>query len=543
MIWEQIRRLPPCSRDDLFFVLSEDGVHAMWAAAVGLALLGLPAALLAQLFWKRAGSRAEEEKLPPAASAEASTPSAREVHVTSVRTSAAVALPTSLACDPSVPRALAVYYPFAILAVMMLFIYADLDIGTTVTMVMEADGKSAQIGPLFSFSLVNTVSHCWSSGAYFIAVLTVIASGVWPFVKLVMLLVAWLVPPRCFSVWRRGKILAFLDAWGKYSFLDSWFLVLTLSAFALEWMSVGSADLKIQTMPAPAFYAFFAATVLSLILGHVASEYHNRIEKQKAATSKKAQEATAIESIGGDKQRQQGQMRLCNFAASGNEHAVMLVALVASTLFALLGTVLTSFSFEMSGIAPQFLFGGHIERSYSLLSVGMSVAAGRWNDTGLIGLEVVFLALAVIVPSVLLWLLFTLWLSPMTLERQRSMLHACRLLDAWASFDVAALVLAVACGEFAKLADWLVYEGTFAGPCKMVRDLTRDECMKIEFHAFPALAVLFIAGAALLVVPKVAMKRFDKAMSRRAVSRGKEERSKADEKVVSPSELSPKSRV
>merc|ERR1719414_2197606 len=99
---------------------------------------------------------------------------------------------------------------------------------------------------------------------------------------------AWLVPPRCFRVWRRGKLLKLLDAWGKYSFLDSWFLVITLSAFALKWQSLGSASLEIQTTPAPAFYAYFMATVLSLVLGHVASEYHHKCAAKKVFAVAKA---------------------------------------------------------------------------------------------------------------------------------------------------------------------------------------------------------------------------------------------------------------
>jgi len=508
LIWKSMNSLPPCSREDMFFVLSEDGVLAFWSMAIFITLLGMPIALLAHFFWKKAAPTSANHTSEGEPSAAPADVNATAI---SVRTAAEVPPPLALACESCVPRALAVYYPFAVISVMALFLYADLDIGTTVTMVMESDGRSATIGPLFSFSLISTVSHCWASEAYFIAVLTVVASGVWPFVKLVGLLVAWLVPPRCFSVWRRGKILDFLDAWGKYSFLDSWFLVLTLSAFALEWMSVGSADLKIQTTPAPAFYAFFAATVLSLILGHIASECHRAAGKAAALPKKK--ELTEAEQA---QQSPAPPAPLCKFAASKIEQVLLLGCIGVSTLLALFGTFLVSFSFEMSGIAPQFLFGGHIEKSYSLFSVGMSVASGRNGEAGLMGLEIVFVSLAVLAPAGVLGLLVAMWLVPMKIERQRSLLHACRMLDAWASFDVAALVLAVACGEFAKLADWLVYEGTFAGPCNMVKDITKEECMKIEFHAFPALALLFLAGAALMVVPKVSMKRFEKAIGRRA---------------------------
>merc|ERR1712194_768861 len=99
--------------------------------------------------------------------------------------------------------------------------------------------------------------------------------------KLQLLVVAWVAPPSYLSVSTRGKVLAFLDTWGKYSLLDSWFLVMTLSAFAVSWVSVQGASLKIQTTPEAAFFSFLVATVLSMVLGHVASECHQHALREQ----------------------------------------------------------------------------------------------------------------------------------------------------------------------------------------------------------------------------------------------------------------------
>merc|ERR1719330_772418 len=146
----------------------------------------------------------------------------------------------------------------------------------------------------------------------------------------------------------------------------------------------------------------------------------------------------------------------------------------------------------------------------------MSVAKHRYNELGLIALEVGFISLAVLAPTALLGFLVCLWLVPMQLMRQRSLLHVCRLLDAWSCLDVAALVLAIACFEFDRMAEWLVYKDKFAASCNMVKNITREECVKVELHSFPALTALFLAGVLLLVVPKVCLHRFDKAIQRRA---------------------------
>lgn len=512
LLWEHLRAAPPCSREDMFFVLSEAEVLGLWSMCVFVAFLGVPFAVGVHLLGRRSEHRhrtAEGSQSSPSAP----HPAVGGLAVADIARPAALSRPTSLACEPCVPRALAVYYPFGVIAVMVLFLYADLAVGTTVTMLMTADGATSQIGPLFSFSLVSTIAHAWSSGAYFIAVLTLITSGIWPFTKLFILLVAWLVPPRCFSLWRRGKILNFLDAWGKYSFLDSWFLVITLSAFTLEWESLGSASLKMQTTPAAAFYAYLAATVLSLVLGHIASECHHRCEAHRLTVAPKAPDVEAAGAVM-DTRARAPRAALSEFAASAAERVIVLGALVTSASLAFVGTFLLSFSFEISGIFTQFLFGRNVERSYSLFSVGMSVASGRYGETGLIGLEMVFVVLAVVVPAALIGLLFSLWLVPMQLKYQKSLLKACRLLDAWSCLDVAALVLAIACFEFGRMAEWLVYQGNYAAPCNMVKNITQEECMKIELHAFPALAALFCAGLSLVVVPKVCLRRFAKAIGR-----------------------------
>jgi len=362
---------------------------------------------------------------------------------------------------------------------------------------------------------VSTVAHAWSSGCYVIAVLTVITSGIWPFVKLFMLLITWLVPPSCFSLTRRGMILNFLDDWGKYSFLDSWFLVITLSAFALEWQSVGSASFKIQTTPANAFYTYLAATILSLVLGHIASDCHRRCGAARAAASSNASEWQ----VGA------GKVPLCNYAASQAERRVVWGMFGAAVVLGVLGTFCHSFSFEVSGIFPQFLFGDSIERTYSVFSVGMSVANHRYRETGLVGLEIVFIILALAVPTVLFGLLSVLWFKPMLVRQQKRLLQACHLLNAWACLDVTALVLMIACFEFGKMAEWLIYEGNFGAPCTMVKDITKEECMKIELHALPALTALFLAGVLLLAVPRVCMHKFQRAIQRR---------SGADVKVAHP---------
>mmetsp|Transcript_618 Transcript_618/g.1581 ORF Transcript_618/g.1581 Transcript_618/m.1581 type:complete len:332 (+) Transcript_618:673-1668(+) len=190
-------------------------------------------------------------------------------------------------------------------------------------------------------------------------------------------------------------------------------------------------------------------------------------------------------------------------------------AIALGVLLALVGTFLVSFVFEVDGIAVEFLYGRHVSKEYSLLSVGTSVAQDRYDNAGLLGLEIVFLALAVVVPILELCVLLGLWMAPMRPLTQRAVLHFCYLLDSWASLDVAALVLVIATSEFGRMAEFLVYKSGFATPCTMIKDLTASECLEVNMHARGCMAIVISAGLLLLVVPKVTLRLCADAISQR----------------------------
>jgi len=94
----------------------------------------------------------------------------------------------------------------------------------------------------------------------------------------------------------------------------------------------------------------------------------------------------------------------------------------------------------------------------------------------------------------------------MNIQRQEALLRTCYLLDAWSCFDVAVLMLVIASFEFGQMAEWLVYQGELASPCRLLSDLTQRECFQVELSTRSTIAVLIPAGLALLVVPKLAMR-------------------------------------
>lgn len=504
-LWKRIMELPDCVRATMFMGVDERIIKGLWRTS--LVIFALTIIVAGVLHARSAQNNSDQRSnsapvgCPIIPGVIAGKPSGI-VHSSSslegesraatghLEISAPDPATLSLARQPHVPAALAVAYPMAIVATSLLFVFADLDVGATVNVITHADGKSSSIGPIFSFSLLSTIVHSWNSGAYVISMLTLFPSGVWPYVKLGFLLAAWLVPPHRFRPARRERILDFLDTWGKYSFIDSWFLVLSMSAFSLEWESVGSVSMKVLTTPTAAFYAFFTATSISLVLGHVASECHRKTKVCRMSVPCRDMEAKPLRS----------------FLDSKLLSLIVGMAIILSMALVIVGSFLTSFIFESDGIAMEFVFGRAVSKEYSLFNVGLMVSQGRDNDIGLLGLEVVFLALAIAVPLVELVALSILWLAPLKIATQRMTVHLCHFLDAWASLDVSVIVLVIACFEFGTMAEFLVYKSGFAAGCNFIKDLTREECLEVQMHARGAMAVLVLAAIMLMVLPKVVLR-------------------------------------
>lgn len=168
---------------------------------------------------------------------------------------------------------------------------------------------SVQLPRLFAFSLTNSIRGMWQAGVYPISLMIAIFSGAWPYAKLILMLACALAPTSSLSASRRQRLLRFLDAYGKWSLIDSFVLVLFLvrgDSFLkpcytdhLHWLflhalsitimptdfkqvafrihmqtppvygSGESAALDIFVFPRYGFYSFLVGTIMSLFIGHI----------------------------------------------------------------------------------------------------------------------------------------------------------------------------------------------------------------------------------------------------------------------------------
>ncbi|RNF04071.1 hypothetical protein TraAM80_05423 [Trypanosoma rangeli] len=130
--------------------------------------------------------------------------------------------------------------------------------------------------PLMSFSLMESTKNMYHAGVYVFAVLVFLFSGVYPYIKLVVIVICTL-----FLQQPDLLILKLIEYFGKFSFLDSCAMILMISGLQLH--SVVSVEVH------AGFYFFLAATTLSIFIGNYATTIWRRhTSLRKNATPKGA---------------------------------------------------------------------------------------------------------------------------------------------------------------------------------------------------------------------------------------------------------------
>eukprot|EP00529_Nitzschia_sp_RCC80_P006024 CAMPEP_0113504538 /NCGR_PEP_ID=MMETSP0014_2-20120614/34768_1 /TAXON_ID=2857 /ORGANISM="Nitzschia sp." /LENGTH=995 /DNA_ID=CAMNT_0000399653 /DNA_START=443 /DNA_END=3430 /DNA_ORIENTATION=- /assembly_acc=CAM_ASM_000159 len=114
---------------------------------------------------------------------------------------------------------------------------------------------------VYQLTFVDSIRKAWQGDAYFLALLIVIFSGIWPYAKNLILIFAWYAP---LSVERRDSILTWLLRLSKYTLVDVFAVVAVLVGVQLE-LNISGATVITRAEPRPAIIAFFMATLWEFV--------------------------------------------------------------------------------------------------------------------------------------------------------------------------------------------------------------------------------------------------------------------------------------
>lgn len=458
---------------------------------------------------------------------------------------AAAASGCCLARHAGLPRALRVCLPMLVLTTVLLFISSNSGEGANVRLSITVDGQDVvRLPPLFSFSLVSSVGDMWKGGVYALAMLIAAFSGIWPYGKLALMLLCWFAPPRVLGLPRRQKLLDFLDAYGKWSLVDTFVLVLFMVAFRFElsglhaasplvsgfFEEVGSdARFVVFVEATLGFYLFLVATLMSLVLGHAMTACHHHAVRlgERSCGPRGSGPGLGREVFG------RGRRRLCDGLrpagrlrgwafAHGPTAAVTL-----SLVFVLLGIFTDTFQFKFLGLAGYVLGAEAAVRPYSLASLGWALPGSSESPDafGTRSIQVAFLVFAAIITPVYLVVLLCLWTAPLSKRVQRQLLVAAHVLNAWSGLDVFCVSIMASVLEIRQFALFIVGEKCDGLNALMAKTPVADAlegprtCFDVESQLRPGFYLLAVAALLAFVTGQVTLARCSRALAAGSAAR------------------------
>ena len=363
----------------------------------------------------------------------------------------------SLFLNPRVPIFFRIFIPLAILFTMALFISSNSGTGASVFVVFNV-GRRIQAPSLFDFSLVNSVHDMWLAGSKFLSTLVAVFSGIWPYLKLVLMLISFFLPTSLLSHNKREKILIILDATGKFSILDSYVMIMMLVAFHFhveipvteQSQAQQGAIVDIFVKAAYGFVTLIVGTLISLFLSHMITHLNrNLYEHPDQNKGEKAENYESIMSFAKIK------------CIRDRPFRIFISSMIFLTLaFVIAGCATQSFSFYFHGLAGYALnlldYPDH--REFSIIQLGFDVRNVYENPNApeIIFTQFIYFLTVLAIPITFLLLLIILWFVPMPRKAQKILYSIAEILNAWSCIDVFVIALIAGVVQIAQFAKFMV---------------------------------------------------------------------------------------
>jgi hypothetical protein len=286
----------------------------------------------------------------------------------------------------------------------------------------------------------------------------------------------------------RYNIIRFVDAYGKYSLVDFYVMVLMICAFYFDMpltvpsSQVNGIEVFLFTEPHLGFDIFLVSTILSLVLGHVVVASHRHVFESarqnenllsvEAHAQARKETSLAQHTFGLSAATarclglQLSEIRPQHQDDSSSGYgmrlsrvgAVSIFFLFATALlFCVAGTMLETFEFAFQGLTGLLLQDAATTR-YSYVSVGMVMpsASNHPHESVVVAMQVCYFVFGVAVPVTLCFVLGIVWSLPLTLRAQKRLLMATEVLNAWACVDVFCLAVFAAIFQIRQFASFIV---------------------------------------------------------------------------------------
>ena len=350
-----------------------------------------------------------------------------------------------------------IFIPLAIFCTIALFVSSNSSTGASVFVVFGL-GRRIQIPSLFDFGLINSIREMWKAGVYPLSIIVALFSGIWPYTKLVLMLISFILPTSLFKKKWRSSILLILDATGKWSILDSYIMIMMLVAFHFHIPfpvvppseAEKEATVDVFVYAAYGFFTLILGTNISLFLSHIITHLHRSLDEHPDQNKgERAESYSALISFSENKYFGKKFFRI-----------LITVLLFATLILVIIGSNITSFSFNFHGLAGYALelFEISPQRKYSVIDLGLSVPESyeKPNDGVIRFTQVIYFLTVFVMPIAMLLHIIFLWLVPLPRKTQKIVYSITEILNAWSCLDVFILAIIAAILQIGQFAEFIV---------------------------------------------------------------------------------------
>eukprot|EP01063_Lacrimia_lanifica_P002869 TRINITY_DN11557_c0_g1_i1.p1 TRINITY_DN11557_c0_g1~~TRINITY_DN11557_c0_g1_i1.p1 ORF type:complete len:1394 (+),score=407.83 TRINITY_DN11557_c0_g1_i1:102-4283(+) len=318
----------------------------------------------------------------------------------------------------------------------------------------EVAGSPIRVRHMYVYTLPSALRDLWNSGAYGIACIVMVLSGVGPYVKLWVMAWCWLAPPCVLPRPRRLKYLE-LAAWcGKWGLATVFLVVLIMATLGMtfgipntvEYLPQQFVLVNLFLAPEPGLYMYLAGLMLSTAVNYfmmstarrvdVADE-HGTIRRDWFVSFSKDRSILAFQRLASEPQ-----------SAIHTELAKLLGLWLFSLAMFVAGCVVEVCSFNVTGLAgyaADMYATGASQRGFRLTDVASRLFEQRsvdGQDFGYIAVALAHFTSVFLMPLLQYVAVVVLCAAPLTINEQKVLFAVTDVLAAWCSLDVFMVTLA-----------------------------------------------------------------------------------------------------
>ena len=434
----------------------------------------------------------------------------------------------SLFLHPHIPIFWRIFIPLAILCTIAVFISSNSSTGASVFVVFDI-GRRIQVPSLFNFGLINSIKEMCKAEVYFLALIVLLFSGIWPYLKLILMLISFVLPASILNKRKRENILMSLDATGKWSILDSYVMILMLVAFHfhIEFPIIEQSEaekgslINVFVYAAYGFCMLIIGTIISLGLSHIITHLNRSLDEHPDQNKgEKAESYTALITFAKSKYLGEKPFRI-----------IISILLFLTLGLVMIGSFVTSFSFHFHGLAGYALdlFQIPEEREYSVIELGFSIPKSyeNPNDKVIRFTQLIYFITVFIMPVTTILIAIFLWFIPLPRKAQKFFYSVIEIFNAWSCLDVFILSIIAAIMQISQFTQFIVGDKCDAIDPYIAKYFYNtldghNTCFEVQAYLKSGSWILFIAAIIFTIVSIVVKKVCRNALNERLPDNVKE---------------------